>query len=207
MIGYVVLSIVLGYLIGSIPSSVWMGKLLFNVDVRTKGSGNAGATNTYRVFGWKIALVVLLLDVFKAWVAIQVISLLPMDISPEMLTYLKIGVGVVAVLGHIFPLWAGFRGGKGVASLVGVVLALYPQTVLIILVLFIVVFLVSGYVSLASVVCSLAFPFIAWFVYHVTHPALIVLSIIIAVLVPLTHRKNIGRLLKGEENRFNFRKR
>src|SRR5512137_2237345 len=123
---YLIAEILLAYLIGSIPSAVWVGKLFYKIDIRKHGSGNAGATNVIRVLGYKAGIPVLLFDVFKGWFDVQVAMLFPHDLLPEDgLNYLRMGLAVAAVLGHIFPVFAGFRGGKGVATLAGVGIALY----------------------------------------------------------------------------------
>jgi acyl phosphate:glycerol-3-phosphate acyltransferase len=118
----------------------------------------------------------------------------------------KIILGALAVIGHVFPLYTGFRGGKGVASLVGVVIALFPYAFLMILVWFLIVFLLTRYVSLASITASILFPFIVIFIFHESSPSLIILSVFIAIFVPLTHKKNILRLIKGEELKMSFKR-
>lgn len=198
---------VLAYLLGSISTSVWIGRIFYDVDVREKGSGNAGATNTIRVLGLKAGIIVLLIDAFKAWLAVQLASYFAAGILIEnQLINYKILLGSIAVLGHVFPLYTGFRGGKGVASLVGMVIALYPYAFLAILGWFAIVFILSRYVSLASVTSSILFPVLVIFVFREQSISLIVLSILIAVFVPLTHKKNIRRLLKGEELKMSFSK-
>ena len=119
--------ILLAYLMGSVPSAVWIGKLFYRTDVRQYGSGNAGATNVIRVLGYKAGIPVLLFDVFKGWAAVQMIFLFPHSfIVPDHLTYIRLGMAFAAVLGHVFPVFAGFRGGKGVGTLAGTAIALYP---------------------------------------------------------------------------------
>jgi glycerol-3-phosphate acyltransferase PlsY len=194
-------------MLGSIPFSVWIGKLFFNTDVREKGSGNAGATNTIRVLGWKAGIPVLLLDVFKGWLAVNLIYLLPPEsISANHFYYLAVALALAAVLGHVYPLFAGFRGGKGVATLLGVGLALFPLCGLTAVGMFLLIFLLSGYVSLGSMLTAVAFPFLSYFVFGNTAIPLIALSVAVAVFVPFTHIKNIKRLLNGTESRFLYRK-
>jgi glycerol-3-phosphate acyltransferase PlsY len=191
------------YLIGSIPTSVWVGKIFYKVDVREHGSGNAGATNTIRVLGWKAGLPVFFFDVFKGWLAVSLADFfLSYMILPENLVYFKISLAAAVVLGHVFPLFAGFRGGKGVATLLGVGIALYPVTVWVVLAVFLTVLLITGYVSLGSVTAAVLFPFIDYFLFHQDSAWLSMLSILVAIFLPLTHRKNIRRLVKGEETRF-----
>jgi len=204
---YLALEIVLAYLMGSVPSAVWVGKLFYRIDVRQYGSGNAGATNVIRVLGYKAGIPVLLIDVFKGWAAVQVIFLFPHPgLSDDFITYVRICMAFAAVLGHVFPVFAGFKGGKGVGTLAGVAIALYPLALLVVLVLFITTLAVTRYVSLASILCGISFPFIVIFITGQEHPGLIILSIVVAVFIPLTHIKNIKRLIRGEENRFDFRR-
>jgi acyl phosphate:glycerol-3-phosphate acyltransferase len=195
--------VLIAYLLGSIPTSVWVGKTFFRIDIREHGSGNAGATNTIRVLGWKAGLPVFIFDVFKGWLAVSLANFFIADlIIPENLVFFKISLAASVVLGHVFPVFAGFRGGKGVATLLGVGMALYPVTVWIVLGVFIAVLLISGYVSLGSVAGAILFPFIDYFLLHQENAWLTGLSILVAIFIPITHRKNIRRLLKGEETRF-----
>jgi len=197
--------ILLAYLAGSVPSAVWIGKLFYRIDVRQFGSGNAGATNVIRVLGYKAGLPVLVFDVFKGWAAVQLIFLFPhVFFTPDHLSYIRIAMAFAAVLGHVFPVFAGFRGGKGVGTLAGAAIALYPIALLIVLAVFILTLVLSHYVSLASVLCGILFPFVVIFITRQQHPGLMILSIVVAVFIPLTHIKNIGRLIKGEENKFYF---
>jgi acyl phosphate:glycerol-3-phosphate acyltransferase len=195
------------YLLGSISFSVWIGRIFYGVDVREQGSGNAGATNTIRVLGIKAGIIVLLLDAAKAWAPVQLAPVFAngfLEANP--LVNYRIFLGALAVLGHVFPLYTGFRGGKGVASLVGVIIALFPYAFLVILGWFLIVFLITRYVSLASVTSAILFPFLVIFIFHESSPSLILLSVFIAVFVPFTHKKNIRRLLKGEELKMSFRR-
>jgi acyl phosphate:glycerol-3-phosphate acyltransferase len=199
-------SLILAYLLGSIPSAVWIGKRFYDIDVRKAGSGNAGATNTIRVLGLKAGIPVLLIDVFKAWLAVALAGWLASGIlSGEYLILFKMAAGAFAVTGHVFPVFAGFNGGKGVASLVGVVIALYPHAFLLVLIWFAIVFIITRYVSLASVTSALIFPFIVWFVFHEPSMPLIILAFLVAIFVPITHSRNIGRLIRGEENKLVFK--
>lgn len=198
---------VLAYLIGSISTAVWAGKAFHGIDVRTKGSGNAGATNTIRVLGVKTGVIVMVIDVFKGWLAVALTGyFLSALLNDEQLIIVKIISGLFAVAGHIFPVYTGFRGGKGVATFVGVILALYPVAFFIVLIWFAVVFIATRYVSLGSVTGALLFPVIVVFILKEQNTALIVLSIIIAVFIPITHHKNIKRLIKGTENKLYFKK-
>lgn len=202
-----VIAVVLAYLAGSIPSAVWAGKLFHGIDVREHGSGNAGATNTVRVLGWKTGIPVLLFDLFKGWLA----AMLPrfLDAAPESsetLMVLQIACGLAAILGHVFPLFAGFRGGKGVATTFGVLLALHPLLTLTCAGIFLIVLLASGYVSLGSMIAVAMFPILLVTLFKSPSVWLTVFSVIVAAAVIITHTKNIKRLIRGEEKRFIRRK-
>jgi acyl phosphate:glycerol-3-phosphate acyltransferase len=199
---------VLAYLMGSFSSAVWIGKWFYNTDIRAHGSGNAGATNTIRVLGTKAGIIVMIIDIVKAWGAVMLAHLFAGERlnSTQFIDY-QIIVGALAVLGHVFPVFTGFKGGKGVASLVGVIIALYsPYIFLIVLGWFALVFIITRYVSLASITASILFSILAIFVFHEQNTYLIILAALIAVFIPLTHHKNIKRLLKGEESKLTFRK-
>lgn len=199
--------VLIAYLIGSIPTSVWVGKVFYRMDVRDHGSGNAGATNTIRVLGYKAGIPVLLFDVFKGWLAVQLVTWIPFSGIPvEHLTYVKIASAVAAVLGHIFPVYEGFRGGKGVGTLAGVGLALYPVALLIVIGIFALTLTITRYVSVSSILAAVSFPFIVYFIMGERNIALLGLALFVALFVPATHWKNIKRLLKREENQFNFRR-
>ena len=199
--------ILLAYLIGSIPTAVWVGKLFYGIDVREHGSGNAGATNVIRVLGYKAGLPVMIFDVFKGWFAVQLVLIFSHSfLSQDAIVYMMIILALFAFTGHVFPLFAGFKGGKGVGTLAGVGIALFPVALLIVLVVFILTLVITRYVSLSSILGGLAFPFAVIFIEGTTHPGLIALSILVSLLIPLTHIKNIRRLMKGEENKFLFRR-
>lgn len=206
MIALILVQVLLAYLIGSIPSAVWIGKALYGIDVRKHGSGNAGATNVIRVLGYKAGIPVLLFDVFKGWFAVFLTSLFPdQGLTPDQLVFIEISAGVAAALGHVFPVFAGFRGGKGVGTMAGVGIALYPLALLCVLGIFIAVLAISRYVSLSSCLAATLFPLIVVFLTGERHAGLIIMSVFVAVFVLFTHRANIGRLVRGEENKFNFR--
>jgi len=153
------LLIVLAYLIGSIPTAVWISKHFFDIDIRDYGSGNAGATNTYRVLGSKWGTYVMIIDMLKAIVAVKLAFFLPDAHEYELyLINLQIGLGLAAVLGHVFPIWANFRGGKGVASLFGMVLGIQPNVALCCVGIFILVLFLTRWVSLSAILASVAFP-------------------------------------------------
>ncbi|MDX9846722.1 MAG: glycerol-3-phosphate 1-O-acyltransferase PlsY [Tenuifilaceae bacterium] len=201
------LTIVFAYLLGSIPTSVWVGKIFFNIDVRDHGSGNAGATNTFRVMGAKAGLFVFFVDGLKGYAAVRLLYLTDFY-TPETGYFInfQLMLGMAAMIGHIFPIFASFRGGKGVATLAGVVLALHPMATLFTLGVFIITLLLTKYVSLSSMIAAFTFPFILIFAFSFTTPSLIIFSMVIAVLLLFTHQKNIERLLKGEEKRFKIKK-
>lgn len=204
---YIAMEIVAAYLLGSFSSAVWIGRGLYGIDVRQHGSGNAGATNVIRVLGYKAGIPVLLADVFKGWLAVQLAVWLPVaGVPPEGLVYIRIGMALAAVLGHVFPVYSGFRGGKGVGTIAGAGIALFPLGILIVLAVFILVLLLTHYVSLSSILAALSFPPTVIFILGERNPGLIGLSVLAAIFIPVTHRKNIGRLFRGEERRFDFRR-
>ena len=190
------------YAIGSIPSAVWIGQALYGIDVREYGSGNAGATNTYRVLGYKWGTVVMVVDMLKGFAAVKLAYLLPFYVVDEFArTNFQIGLGLCAVLGHIYPIWAQFRGGKGVATLFGLVLGISPWTALCCIGVFSLVLFLTRFVSLSSILASLAFPVFILVIFNVDNHAYRIFAVVVALLVILTHQKNISRLLKGSENK------
>ena len=198
--------VIAGYLAGSVPTSVWVGKWFYKKDVREEGSGNAGATNTFRVLGVKAAIPVIIIDILKGYMAVWMMQhYFSAGFSGDARTYWSIASGLAAVAGHAWPLFAAFRGGKGVATLFGVGIALFPISVWVAVIVFIVVLLSTGYVSLGSISGGLAFTISANLIFPVQHPGLIMLSVLATLFILWSHRKNIVRLWKGEENRFGFR--
>ena len=196
------LLIVLAYLIGSIPTSVWVSQHFFDIDIREYGSGNAGATNTYRVLGPKWGTIVMVADMLKGIFAVKLALLLPEYADSEInLQNLQTGLGLAAVIGHIFPIWADFRGGKGVATLFGLVLGISPWTALSCVGIFVLVLYLTRFVSLSSILASIAFPFFILVIFNVDNPAYRVFAIAVAMMVLLTHQKNITRLLSGNESK------
>jgi len=196
------LVIALAYLIGSIATAVWVGKIFHNVDVREHGSGNAGTTNVIRVLGWKTGVPVLLIDVLKGWVAAMLPVFLNMaDKGSAMLTNYQIVAGLATVIGHVYPVFAGFRGGKGVATIFGVLLAIHPLVTISCFGVFLSVFLISGYVSLGSMTGGISFPVLLFFFFDTPSVYLKIFSVVVALALLFTHRQNISRLLKGEESK------
>ncbi len=194
--------IILAYLIGSIPSSLIVSRSQFNIDIRDYGSGNAGATNTFRVLGFKWGTLVMIMDMFKGLIAVKLSLLLPYYIDNEFeRTNFQIGLGLAAVLGHIFPIWAEFRGGKGVATLFGLIISISPWTALSCVGVFLLVLYLTRFVSLSSILASMAFPVFILVVFNVDNMAYRIFAIAVALLVVMTHQKNIGRLLSGSESK------
>lgn len=196
------LLIVLAYLIGSIPTSVWVSQYFFGIDIREYGSGNAGATNTYRVLGPRWGTLVMIVDMLKGMAAVNLALLLPQysGHDTQFLNF-QIGLGLAAVVGHIFPIWADFRGGKGVATLFGLVAGISPWTALSCAGVFLLVLYLTRFVSLSSILASIAFPVFILVIFNVENEVYRVFAIAVALLVVLTHQKNIGRLLKGAESK------
>jgi glycerol-3-phosphate acyltransferase PlsY len=199
--------VLISYLVGSIPTSIIMGRALRGIDIRDHGSGNAGGTNAFRVLGWKPALVVVLVDVFKGWLAAALLAGLtfggllgeiPFDNPP--LT--AIMCGSAAVLGHTFTIFAGFKGGKGVGALAGMLIHLFPVAVLVGLAVWLLVLMTTGYVGLGSVTAVSLLPLITYLRYGTLNSTLGYFSIVITLFIWFTHRGNIARLLAGKENRF-----
>jgi glycerol-3-phosphate acyltransferase PlsY len=206
MIGFSVISLVLlAYLLGSIPSAVWVGKSFYGIDVRDFGSGNAGATNTLRVLGKKAALPVFLIDVLKGFVAVKLVWL-SANYLPETRQFMRLSLilGTASLLGHIFPVFAGFRGGKGVATLFGVIMALHPGAGLICCAAFVLTLFFTQYVSLSSMMAAMVFPISMMFIYHETVSGLNLFGLFVCAVVLMTHQKNIERLLRGEERKTAF---
>jgi len=203
----IILSLILAYLLGSIPTAVWVGKHFYHIDIREHGSGNAGATNTFRVLGVKAGIPVILTDVLKGFLAVwaaKYLSHLAGFAGPS--AYHLVAAAAFAVIGHTLPVFAGFKGGKGVATLLGVGIGLFPAAAWTALGVFAVMLLLFRYVSLASMAAGLAFPFLVFFVFRPVPPHWLYdsLAIAVALFIPYTHRKNIVRLVQGTESRVNW---
>ncbi|MCG8696753.1 MAG: glycerol-3-phosphate 1-O-acyltransferase PlsY [Bacteroidales bacterium] len=203
----VVLFILGAYLIGSISTAVWIGKIFFDTDIREEGSGNAGFTNAVRVLGWKAGIPVFVIDVLKGFFAVSLVKIFHVY-SPSTSAFVnyQLILGAAAVLGHIFPLYAGFRGGKGVATLLGIAFGIAPLPTLVCMGVFLIVFTSTRYVSLASMTAGLAFPVTVIFIFKTSVISLIIFSVLVSILLIITHQKNIERLLRREESRANFRR-
>jgi glycerol-3-phosphate acyltransferase PlsY len=196
--------LVTAYLLGSIPSAVWWGKRYYGIDVREFGSGNAGATNTFRVLGKKAGIPVLFIDIVKGPSAVLLAFLSPFVFESNQFVNLQLGLGIAALVGHVFPIFAGFRGGKGVATILGIVICLTPITSLMVLGVFLIVLLATRYVSLSSMTAGLSFPFFLNIVLKNQNQTLLIFSLFVAALLILTHKKNIARLLKRQETKVNL---
>lgn len=197
----------LSYLVGSIPSSIIVGQVTRGIDIRHYGSGNAGATNALRVFGWQSALVVVLADIFKGWFAAAVISGLSFGAALGELPFsdshlAAILCGGAAVVGHTFTLFAGFKGGKGVTTLGGMLIHLFPLAFPICLAVWIIIIIATGYVSMGSITAVTLIPVVTYLRDGTLNSSLGYFSLLIAVFIWFTHRSNLTRLIKGTENRF-----
>ena len=196
--------LIAAYLLGSIPNAVWIGKRFYGIDVREHGSRNAGATNTLRVLGKRAGIAVFILDFLKGFIAVMLSAVVGIEAGSPQMFNLKFALAAAAVLGHIFPVFAGFKGGKGVATMAGAVMGVYPPAVLLCLATFLVVFLIWRYVSLASMVAGVALPVYTVFVFGQRYVPLIVFCCAVSVLLLITHRKNIRRLVAGQEPKMYF---
>lgn len=202
--------IVLSYLLGSFPTAIVTGKILKGIDIRQHGSGNAGATNVFRVLGWKAGLFVLLVDIAKGFFATVLVYKIALGAFSIDAVILQIVAGLAATMGHIWTIFAGFKGGKGVGTGAGMIVGLVPGAVLAGLIIFIITVSLTRYVSLGSILASLTIPVYLFgkhfLLYRQVPVALLIFSLLVPVLIILTHRSNISRLLKGEENKIVFKK-
>ena len=203
---YILLALLAAYLLGSIPTALWVGRRFFRLaDIREHGSGNAGATNTFRVLGPKAGSAVLLIDALKGFVAAYFLPLWLVAqgaIAPEHELYYKLACGVLAVVGHIYPVFAQFRGGKGVATILGMMLGVAPATVGVCLLVFIVMLLLFRYVSLASMTAGVTFALLQLLPqFRPAQSFMVYVGFLLAALLIYTHRANISRLRSGTESR------
>ncbi|MFC2096072.1 glycerol-3-phosphate 1-O-acyltransferase PlsY [Bacteroidota bacterium] len=199
--------IIVAYLLGSIPTSVWISRAFFNIDIRDYGSGNAGATNTFRVLGVRAGIIVFIVDILKGFLAVNLIHFTKYYI-PHSGDYINIQLllGIAAMIGHIFPVYVGFKGGKGVATLFGVICAISFYPTLIMAGVFFTTLILTRYVSLSSMISGLSFPVLIIVIFKETTPSLVIFSLIMAVLMLFTHQKNIERLVRKEEKKANLPK-
>lgn len=207
------LILLISYFLGSIPGALWSSMLLHGVDIRKYGSHNAGATNAFRVVGWQAGVLATVVDMGKGYLSAGVVaSVIRIDPLPALSifgwqTTVLVGLlaGLAAIVGHMFPIFARFEGGKGVNTAAGILLALTPLTTLYTMAVFAVVLLSSRYVSLASITASVAFPIIVAVRKYALgvdiDGSLLVVGLLIGTAIIVAHRSNIGRLLRGNENR------
>jgi len=198
----VILGCLIAYLLGSIPFSVWIGKTFYGIDVREHGSGNAGATNTLRVLGKKTGFIVLFLDSLKGFLAANVVSVL--DLDESLLLNYQMLFGMMAVIGHIYPIFAGFKGGKGIATLLGIVIAMSWKVSLVCMLCFVLTVWITRFISVGSMLTCILSPLFV-LVIHGNEMVFIYFCIVVALMVIYTHKSNIKRLLNGTENKFTFK--
>ena len=208
---YSIAALILAYLLGSIPTAVWIGQSFYKIDVREYGSGNAGATNTFRVLGKKAGIPVMLIDILKGFTATNLAYLIGMSTTGAthsvMFVNYELALGIAAVMGHLFPVFAGFRGGKGVATLCGMVLAINLQAALLCVIIFIIILLITHYVSLSSITAGFTYLIGVTFIYPKGINSIVIYGMCICVLILVTHQRNIERLLHGKESKVNLFKR
>ena len=184
---------ILAYLVGSIPNALWIGKMFKNIDVREFGSGNVGATNATRVLGWKLGVMVLIFDAFKGMIFIIIARKLGLEDIYVVL------IGLAAILGHSYSIYLKFKGGKAVATSLGVMLVLIPKVVMILIIVFLLIVIISGYVSLASISVAGLLPILSYIMYN---NIIALLSLVVGMLVIWRHKSNIKNLLEGKEDKF-----
>ena len=196
------LLILLAYLIGSIPTALIISKRFFGIDIRDYGSGNMGATNTFRVLGSRYGTMVMAFDILKGMGAVALYNFIPYYLHNDLeRTNFMLGLGLAAVVGHIFPIFAGFKGGKGVATLLGMVLAVQPIIAISCIGVFVLVLYLTRYVSLSSILAAVALPICVLWIWNEHDVLYRVFALLVAILVVFTHQKNIGRILRGVESR------
>jgi len=205
----IIFLLTLAYLLGSIPTAVWVSKKVYGLDIREHGSGNAGATNTFRVLGKKAGIWVMIVDMLKGFAAVKLAYLSTHTPDSVPFVNLQVGLGLAAVIGHIFPIWAGFRGGKGIATLFGMILAIQYYVAFSLVGVFLAMLFLTNYVSLSSIAASVAFPVLILFIFKDKAPEISykLFAIATACMVVLTHHKNISRLLAGNESKVKLIKR
>ena len=204
MLIYILLGVV-SYLLGSISSAVWISKKCYKIDIREHGSGNAGATNMLRVLGRKAALPVFFIDFMKGYVAVAVSSFT--DLEGDDLFILKLILAFLAAAGHMYPLYSNFKGGKGVATIAGAMLAIAPLALILSLLSFVITLAISKYVSLGSMIAGILFPVFLLLLDGFHMSIKVYFGILIAILLIFSHRKNIQRIVKGNESKIYLKKR
>ncbi len=205
---YSISALIVAYLFGSIPSAVWIGEAFFGIDVREYGSGNAGATNTFRVLGKNAGIAVMTIDILKGFTATNLAYFIGLSVTgPQhsiVFVNYQLALGVTAVMGHLFPIFAGFRGGKGIATLFGMVLAVHFGAAMFCVSIFLLVLMLTRYVSLSSIIAGFSFPMSIIFVFHSPLRSVVLYGMCICILILVTHQKNIERLVRGTESKVNL---
>lgn len=197
----------LAYLVGSVPTAVIVSKGFFGIDIREHGSGNAGATNTFRVLGKKYGIIVMVIDIIKGFTAANFAFFIgDYFYGEERFVNLQLLFGLLAVIGHVFPIYVNFKGGKGVATLFGMILAVNLPAAAVCVIFFLLILFTTRFVSLSSMMAAVMLPISILFIFHNHEKWLIVFGICIALMVILTHRKNIVRLFGGNESKANILK-
>mgnify|MGYP000395068365 CR=1 FL=1 len=197
--------VLLSYVLGSMSNAIWVGEVFYGKDIRVHGSGNSGAANTFRVLGIKPGIVVLSLDMLKGFTSANLVYFInSVEVGSTQFVNLQLLFGLTAVLGHLFPLFTKFKGGKGIATLFGVVMAIHWLSGLLSLGLFVLVLFLTRYVSLSSILACVFFPFAVAVIFKQEEPLFIAFGIAMALMALITHQKNIKRLLSGEENKANL---
>ena len=201
-----ILLMALSYILGSVPNALWIGKVFKGIDVREHGSKNTGSTNAARVLGAKLGILTLILDISKGLVPTLIAILLKVDFF-ENLTKIEnldyVLVGICAILGHVFSIFMNFKGGKAVATTLGVFLVLVPKAILFTAIVFFVVFAIFRYVSLSSILAAVSLPIFTYFLYQ--QIIYVILGILIAILIIVKHTSNIERLKNGTESKFSLK--
>ena len=193
--------LVLAYFIGSVPTAVWVSRLVYGIDIREHGSGNSGTTNAFRILGPKAGATVMFVDMMKGFLAVKLAFFSPFAYCSEPFIDLQIFLGLFSVVGHIFPIWADFRGGKGIATLFGMILAIQYLVAFSLVGVFFLMLFATRYVSLSSITASITFPLLILFIFNEHELSYRLFAVSTAFLVVLTHHKNIGRLINGNENK------
>jgi len=201
----IIIVLFVAYILGSIPTSYIMGKLLKGIDIRDFGSGNVGATNALRILGTKIGIITLIIDIGKGFLAVNIAKL----IINEPTDLIMIITGLFAIIGHIFTIFLMFKGGKGVATSAGVFIALVPIPIAIALLVFVVTVWLSKFVSLGSILAAFTL-FIAELTINMFNSfaklEILIFTFIIALFIIIRHKSNIQRLINGNENKISFKK-
>jgi acyl phosphate:glycerol-3-phosphate acyltransferase len=196
---------ILAYLLGSIPTAVWIGKVYHGIDIREHGSKNAGATNTFRVLGKKSGIIVLFVDILKGALSVLIPYFFLLNkISESQNIDVQILAAIFAIVGHVFPVFANFKGGKGVATSLGVIIGIQPLAAGLCLLIFILVFIMTQYVSLGAISAAVLFPILVVFIFKFESYWLNIFSVVLSLTVIVAHKKNINRLVKGTENKMNL---